>query len=69
MKVAILGGTGKFGTALARRLFEQELADEAFRDGRMTTGLIAERGDALLTPPMANPAALRLAASALLRDL
>jgi 3-methylcrotonyl-CoA carboxylase alpha subunit len=45
------------------------LADEAFRAGHMTTGLIAERGDSLLAPPAANPGALRLAASALLRDL
>ncbi len=45
------------------------LADPAFRSGTMTTGLIGERGDALLAPPAANPAALKLAASGLLHDL
>ena len=45
------------------------LADPAFRAGTMTTGLIAERGEALLAPPVANPAALKLAASGLARDI
>ena len=41
------------------------LADEQFRAGTMTTGRIAERGEALLERPQADPGALSIAALSL----
>ena len=45
------------------------LADPAYRDGTMTTGLIAERGEALLERPQPTARALSSAARAMLAQL